>query len=721
MIWEGIMAKPRLRTAHYDGIRVARLHLQGVTKPYVVDFRKAGQPRPVSLITGPVSTGKSSILEFIVYGLGGSAHPEHPEVLSQVTTCFLEIVQGSDTYVIQRSVGRPSTQATEYRGSLEDVLAGKAAGRLRPILPAGDPESLSSFLLSLTGLEGVALKEAPTQEESETDPLSFRDLLWLIHLPNERLDDKNLLFEKTHMKSIKLRQVIDVVFGVHDDRRAELGDRIKRLEGQLGDLRSDLASASRFVEEQEPRSVNHLESEHELALGNLESVESRLQELDASIASATSFATELRRTHRATGQSATEAAARLRDRETLLQRLAPLRAQYTEDIRKLTMLVEAHGLFDPLTVLACPACFSDLTDSPAVVERSCSLCGTQLPAGAALNLGASSRRVLDESLDKERESDPEGTSEASSAGAIVRSHLRSTRARLKELVQYTEQVDGERREAVRSVEEARAAEVAAEQALNRATSDAIAPFLTERDERARQRGEATERVDTLDRGLKLHDGLRSRQERVGRTEVSLQTLREQLKALNDRGSERQRVTHLVSERFGSILQDFLYPKLDRPLISERWEPLVRDLSYRQASSGARTLLSLAWMLAIFEVAFEGGDPHPGFLMIDSPQKNIGGSGEIDEEFADSAIVEGIYSHIGEWLNGPGAGAQVIVVDNDPPAAMEDHVVRRFTREATRPPYGLIDNEVDVRLSLDEADTKHEGEEAGPDLTGSRSP
>ena len=716
MIWAGIMADSRLVTARHDGIRVARLHLQGATRPYVVDFRTAGQPRPVSLIAGPVSTGKSSILEFIAYGLGGSAHPEHPEVLSQVTACFLEIVHGSETYVIQRSVGRPSTQATEYRGPLEDVLAGKAAGRVRPILPAGDPESLSSFLLSLNGLEGVALKEAPTQEESETHPLSFRDLLWLSHLPNERLDDKNLLFEKTHMKSIKLRQVIDVVFGVHDDRRANLGDRIKRLEGQLGDLRSDLVSATRFVDEQEPRSVAHLEIEHELALENLGSVESRLQELDASIAGATSFATELRRRHRAAGQSATEAAARLRDRETLLQRLAPLRAQYTEDIRKLTMLIEAHGLFDPLTVLACPACFSDLTDSPAVVEQSCSLCGTQLPAGGALDLGSSSRRALGESLDNERESRSEGASEASGAGAIVRSHLRSTRARLKELVGYTEHVDGERREAARSVEEARAAEAAAEQALNRATSDAIAPFLTERDERARQRSEAMERVDALDRGIRLHDGLRSRQERVGRTEANLQALREELKALGDRGSERQQVTRRVSERFGLILQDFLYPKLDRPLINDRWEPQVRELSYKRASSGARTLLSLAWMLAIFEVAFERGDPHPGFLMIDSPQKNIGGSGEVDEEFADAAIIEGIYSHIDGWLKGLGAGAQVIVVDNDPPAATENHVVRRFTREATRPPYGLIDNEVNIRVGLDEVDTTHEGKKAGPDRT-----
>lgn len=715
------MSESQPRTARYDGIRVARLYLQGVTKPYVVDFREAGQPRPVSLIAGPVSTGKSSILEFITYGLGGSAHPEHPEVLAQVTACFLEIVHGSETYVIRRSVGRPSTQATEYSGPLEDVLAGNAAGRVRPILPAGDPESLSSFLLSLNGLDGVTLKEAPTQEESDTDPLSFRDLLWLSHLPNERLDDKNLLFEKTHIKAIKLRQVIDVVFGVHDDRRAELGDRIKRLEGQFGDWRSDLVSATKFVEEQDPRTVSHLEMKHELALENLESVESRLRELDVSIAGATNFATELRGRHRAAGQSATEAAARLRDRETLLQRLAPLRAQYTEDIRKLTMLVEAHGLFDPLTVLACPACFSELTDSPAVVEQSCSLCGTQLPPAGALDLGSSSRRVLQESLDDEKENRSEVASEASGAGAIVRSHLRSTKARFKELVEYTEHVNDERLEALKSVEEARAAEAAAAQALNRATSDAIAPFLTERDELARQRSEAMERVDALDRGLKLHDGLRSRQERVGRTEANLQTLREELKALSDRGSERQHVTRLVSERFGSILQDFSYPKLDRPLTNDRWEPQVRELSYQRASSGARTLLSLAWMLAIFEVAFERGDPHPGFLMIDSPQKNIGGSGEIDEEFADAAIVEGIYSHIDGWLKGPGAGAQLIVVDNDPPTTMEDHVVRRYTREATRPPYGLIDNEVDVRVSLDEAETTHEGEEADPNRPGSQSP
>ncbi|MFB6580859.1 hypothetical protein ACFCYC_26245 [Streptomyces sp. NPDC056402] len=49
-------------------------------------------------------------------------------------------------------------------------------------------------------------------------------------------------------------------------------------------------------------------------------------------------------------------------------------------------------------------------------------------------------------------------------------------------------------------------------------------------------------------------------------------------------------------------------------------------SYREASSGARTLLTLARQLAVFEVAIESSAAHPGFLVIGSPQKNLGHCG-----------------------------------------------------------------------------------------------
>lgn len=41
------------------------------------------------------------------------------------------------------------------------------------------------------------------------------------------------------------------------------------------------------------------------------------------------------------------------------------------------------------------------------------------------------------------------------------------------------------------------------------------------------------------------------------------------------------------------------------------------------------------------------------------------------------------------LAGDGAGAQLIVIDNTPPATVADDVVCRFTRDADDPPYGLI--------------------------------
>ena len=38
-------------------------------------------------------------------------------------------------------------------------------------------------------------------------------------------------------------------------------------------------------------------------------------------------------------------------------------------------------------------------------------------------------------------------------------------------------------------------------------------------------------------------------------------------------------------------------------------------------------------------------------------------------------------------------AQVIIVDNRPPATADDHVVVRYSGRTDEPPYGLIDDEV----------------------------
>ena len=70
-----------------------------------------------------------------------------------------------------------------------------------------------------------------------------------------------------------------------------------------------------------------------------------------------------------------------------------------------------------------------------------------------------------------------------------------------------------------------------------------------------------------------------------------------------------------------------------------------------------------------------------------PAKNLGQGGHRDAALAD------FYKYLHDWLNGPGHGAQILVVDNVPPPPADDDVIVRFSRRADQPPYGLIDDEV----------------------------
>lgn len=404
------------------GIRVRRLRLVGIDRNYDVNFTNDGDVRRLSIISGAFSSGKTAVLEFIAYGLGARRHPRHPEVMRKVRASLLEVELSGVPHVIERAVGEPSTSAFVRRGRMDEAAAFTA--ERRPVDPAGDPQSLSSLLLSHCGLEGVQLREAPTSSESRTDPLSFRDLMWLTFLTNERVADKNFLFENSYMRKHKLRQVVDVVFAVHDDRRIEIGARIRELETRLNRLRSELATARSFVEEQHTPSGDaqaRLVAERELA-----DITRQLEAIDAQARAATDFATQLRARHRSAAETAQSAAAFLRDQETQLARMLPLRAQYADDLLKLGMLAQAKHLFDPLRVRTCPACLHPLQVPPHTDGGHCSLCHhpVQPSSEPATDLGAAAGTLTtpEERLD-------------------VAAETRATKARLRAITTFIEELE----------------------------------------------------------------------------------------------------------------------------------------------------------------------------------------------------------------------------------------------------------------------------------------
>lgn len=681
------------------GIRIRKLRLVGPTRNYEISFVGDNDLlNSLSVIAGAISTGKTTVLEFIDYCLGASDHPHHPEVMGKVTSAIVEVELSGVPHTIERQVGEPSSHAMIRSGRLGD--RGGPPPERRPIRPPGSPDSLSNLLLTHCGLEGVQLREAPTQDSSGTDPLSFRDLMWLCFLPNEQVASKNLIFENHVMKKIKLRQVIDVIFDVHDDRSADLGRRIKELEGRLTKARAAYTAAQNIVDEQQLGSRMQLEIAREDAIEEMAAVEAALEVLNQRVSAATTFAESVRQRHREAGIATRRAVAFVRDRETQLRRMIPLRAQYAQDVTKLTMLAEAHRLFDPLHVRVCPACLSSLGEKVSIDNGACGLCHNPIPEGTAdLTLGdAAPSPVSPEVSETEGSSDRQSTSDTqrnsatlSDADFDVSTELRATKMRLSEVTKFIDDLDSELRELQLNAATARDVEAQTAAEVDNVTRRAISPFIAERDLLSSRRQEAATAIQQANTGLQMVSSLERRASDISRQEVSVIALRNELGDATIERTDRAAVIRRISERFATILAAWRYPKLSDAYLNDELAPFVRNLRYTSASSGGRTLISLAWTLAIFQVAWETGGSHPGFLFIDSPQKNLGQTGERDTEFADAVTISDFYKHLHAWLAGPGAGAQIIIADNAPPLYAEDNIVVRYSGREALPPYGLIDD------------------------------
>lgn len=380
--------------------------------------------------------------------------------------------------------------------------------------------------------------------------------------------------------------------------------------------------------------------------------------------------------------------------------MIPLRAQYADDVAKLTMLGEAHQLFDPLRVRICPACLVALDRTVEIEDGSCGLCHQPIVAGTSdITLGEAASRTIRTDRNNANGASPDpghdelnGHSQGPSEPVFdVSTELRATKKRLTELTRFVDDLDAEVRALRDDASVTREAEARAAAEVDNATTRAISPFLAERDALSRRRQDAAAVVQRAQTGLQMISSLERRAGDVTRQQTAIKALREELATATNERTDRAAVVRRISDRFASILQAWKYPKFGDAYLNDELTPFMRGLRYTAASSGGRTLISLAWMLAIFEVAWESGAAHPGFLFLDSPQKNLGQTGERDAEFADTVTIADIYKHLHNWLAGPGAGAQIVLADNAPPHEADDDVILRFSRRVDHPPYGLIDD------------------------------
>ena len=274
----------------------------------------------------------------------------------------------------------------------------------------------------------------------------------------------------------------------------------------------------------------------------------------------------------------------------------------------------------------------------------------------------------------------------------VTKEIRTTETKLRELGASMDDVNRELAEAEHALDNATAVRDVARGKLDEAVVARLAPFISQRDMIRDRVSDIEQRIQDIERARSLIAGLRGRRSRLAEMQTEEQRLRSHIDRLRRQGEDHDHVVAALSARFGSILADFDFPKLDDPRIDSVFMPFVRGMRYSElGSAGSATLVSLAWHLAIFEEAMAKDALHPGFLMIDSPQKNLMSDDEPD--FDGDLIGDSIYAHLTRWAASEGLESQLIIVDNAPRASGHPHVVVRYSGDPDRPPYGLIDDEV----------------------------
>jgi len=486
--------------------------------------------------------------------------------------------------------------------------------------------------------------------------------MWFCFLQNERLDNKYLLFENEFMKNLKLQQVFDVIFEVHVNKLAILSNQIRELERRIAQWDSEIKTLYAFLQERNISDESVLIDERQKLNDSLDEYKNKLLNISQTLRGETDISNTLNNRRETLTRSLQRIKTNLRDRETLLSRLLPLRGQYAEEIRKLNFLKESKRIFDPLGIVRCPVCFAQLSKNNEDNNDLCFLCNTKLEKEDKLNID-------------------------------ITLEIKTYDNKLKELNTFILDIENEISQINHDKLNIGEQLKKAKQDIDDSLKNYISPYIYERDIIVGEIKRMEQEVSDIEVVLNLYNGIQQKENKKIEAQTALEKKNREIEKEREKANDRELVVKNLSEVFQDVLKLFRFPKLSDAYIQSDLLPFVRGLLYKKiGSSGALTLISLAWYISMFKMANQRDSKHPGFLMVDSPQKNIGVKAKDSEkDFGDIRIVDGIYQEMLDICS-QYDNTQIIVVDNEPPEYLNNYVTIRFTGRKGNYPYGFIDDE-----------------------------
>ena len=324
----------------------------------------------VNIIRGTNSSGKSTILDFIFYALGGDFTGWKPEAES-CETVLAEVEINEDVVTLRRGIAEQSKQPMEiFWGSLDDASKSPFEGWERHAFARSDSKASFSQVLF------KALK-LPELRNEATSNITMHQLLRLICV--DQLSGVSSLLRDELWDSATTRKAVgDLLYGLYNDQlyadELALRDAVRDLErakGEHASLQRALLDAGQLVD------MTDIEAQMKQTVEQLELIRTGIAAAQGNyeVPDAPDESTGLRQLEAQIRVIKGRYAKRALESESLELELEDSKA-FIENLRKrLTALddsIAAEKAIGRLTLQVCPECLQPIDE--AHTEGHCFLC-----------------------------------------------------------------------------------------------------------------------------------------------------------------------------------------------------------------------------------------------------------------------------------------------------------------------------------------------------------
>ncbi|MBF2427916.1 DNA recombination protein RecN [Listeria welshimeri] len=615
----------------------------GIEKNYGFNFKKG-----LNFISGPTSTGKTTIFELIDYALGAKQHKSYIEVGQKCTDIELEIILDNTTYKIKRRL-------FDYKLPVLIEIFDEANQKfleygIFDVENSDNEKSLSSFLLSKLGLSGVKIAN---------QNLSFRDLFKYSYLKQIEIDNEDILSSESNpMLNNKRKSTFEIIFNFYDQLLGELKSKLKESQEELKNETLRYEGIETFLK------TSNIE--------NFESVKLRRNEINQQIIELKALLGD-KSNHKSKGISNPKvqelnATVRLKkinlkkhydelnDMEEYIGKLRLLSNQYESDIAKLDATIMGIKGVNKYEFLICPNCMKPLEKHQN--KANCHLCGDNMD------------EIVENTL-------------------ILKTEKKNTVKKRNELEKHISYEVTEKINLQKVIKKLNDNLNSDERTLEELTEEYVNPFIEEISLINMILGKYYKELDGLENSLRFIKELNRLTLLLSDKEKEVDRLKKQIKGkanLNDKVS----TFNLLSTRFSKILKEFQFPKLEKAYVNPKdYLPYVRERKYNSLGSlGAVTLITMAYYLSIFVETEDDTYNHLNLLMIDTPRKNLGTSSQ-NEEFQDEEIYNSVIKYFISLGKTSSEEMQLLIINNGYPDFLpKKDLIVEFSSDGR---VGLIDD------------------------------